>query len=115
MTDRVNQENLNRFIKEIVKAYCYQKVLWDGTVSEHYDKKKARFSFNALKDISGFNWTKGYDPNDTVEKKGWHGAYNKDGYRVKYSYASRRDLIWLNKNIGGNIQPDGKFSNHSKA
>ena len=31
----VNQENLNRFIKEIVKAYCYQKVLWEymGTTS----------------------------------------------------------------------------------
>ena len=145
----VNQENLNRFIKEIVKAYCYQKVLWeymgttssftcisklameqdgfvyedylpvsykrdaaqkeaekikrenkvsiyaytDGTVSEHYDKKKARFSFNALKDTSGFNWTKGYDPNDTVEKKGWHGAYNKDGYWVKVNESEHTQEI----------------------
>ena len=145
----VNQENLNRFIKEIVKAYCYQKVLWeymgttssftcisklameqdgfvyedylpvsykrdaaqkaaekikrenkvpiyaytDGTVSEHYDKKKARFSFNALKDTSGFNWTKGYDPNDTVEKKGWHGAYNKDGYWVKVNESEHTEEI----------------------
>ena len=145
----VNQENLNRFIKEIVKAYCYQKVLWeymgttssftcisklameqdgfvyedylpvsykrdvaqkeaekikrenkvpiyaytDGTVSEHYDKKKARFSFNTLKDTSGFNWTKGYDPNDTVEKKGWHGAYNKDGYWVKVNESEHTEEI----------------------
>ena len=145
----VNQENLNRFIKEIVKAYCYQKVLWeymgttssftcistlameqdgfvyedylpisykrdaaqkaaekikrenkvpiyaytDGTVSEHYDKKKARFSFNALKDTSGFNWTKGYDPNDTVEKKGWHGAYDKDGYWVKVNESEHTQEI----------------------
>ena len=145
----VNQENLNRFIKEIVKAYCYQKVLWeymgttssftcisklameqdgfvyedylpvsykrdaaqkeaekikrenkvplyaytDGTVSEHYDKKKARFSFNALKDTSGFNWTKGYDPNDTVEKKGWHGAYDKDGYWVKVNESEHTEEI----------------------
>ena len=145
----VNQENLNRFIKEIVKAYCYQKVLWeymgttssftcisklameqdgfvyedylpvsykrdaaqkeaekikrenkvpiyaytDGTVSEHYDKKKARFSFNALKDTSGFNWTKGYDPNDTVEKKGWHGAYNKDGYWVKVNESEHTEEL----------------------
>jgi len=145
----VNQENLNRFIKEIIKAYCYQKVLWeymgttssftcisklameqdgfvyedylpvsykrdaaqkeaekikrenkvplyaytDGTVSEHYDKKKARFSFNALKDTSGFNWTKGYDPNDTVEKKGWHGAYDKDGYWVKVNESEHTEEI----------------------
>ena len=145
----VNQENLNRFIKEIVKAYCYQKVLWeymgttssftcisklameqdgfvyedylpvsykrdvaqkeaekikrenkvpiyaytDGTVSEHYDKKKARFSFNAHKDTSGYNWTKGYDPNDTVEKKGWHGAYNKDGYWVKVNESEHTQEI----------------------
>ena len=145
----VNQENLNRFIKEIIKAYCYQKVLWeymgttssftcisklameqdgfvyedylpvsykrdaaqkaaekikrenkvplyaytDGTVSEHYDKKKARFSFNALKDTSGFNWTKGYDPNDTVEKKGWHGAYNKDGYWVKVNESEHTEEL----------------------
>jgi len=145
----VNQENLNRFIKEIIKAYCYQKVLWeymgttssftcisklameqdgfvyedylpvsykrdaaqkaaekikrenkvpiyaytDGTVSEHYDKKKARFSFNTLKDTSGFNWTKGYDPNDTVEKKGWHGAYDKDGYWVKVNESEHTEEI----------------------
>ena len=145
----VNQENLNRFIKEIIKAYCYQKVLWeymgttssftcisklameqdgfvyedylpvsykrdvaqkaaekikrenkvpiyaytDGTVSEHYDKNKARFSFNALKDTSGFNWTKGYDPNDTVEKKGWHGAYDKDGYWVKVNESEHTQEI----------------------
>ena len=145
----VNQENLNRFIKEIIKAYCYQKVLWeymgttssftcisklameqdgfvyedylpvsykrdaaqkeaekikrenkvplyaytDGTVSEHYDKKKARFSFNALKDTSGFNWTKGYDPNDTVEKKGWHGAYDKDGYWVKVNESEHTEEL----------------------
>ena len=72
-----------------VPIYAYT----DGTVSEHYDKKKARFSFNALKDTSGFNWTKGYDPNDTVEKKGWHGAYDKDGYWVKVNESEHTQEI----------------------
>ena len=151
----VNQENLNRFIKEIVKAYCYQKVLWeymgttssftcistlameqdgfvyedylpvsykrdaaqkeaekikrenkvplyayaDGTISKHYDKNKARFRFDTLKDTSGFNWHKGYDPNDTIEKKDWHGAFDKDGIWVKVNESEKT------KEIGSITQP----------
>jgi len=151
----INQTQLNNFIKEIVKAYCYQKVLWeymgttssfscistlameqdgfvyedylpvsykrdvaqkeaekikrenkvplyayaDGTISEHYDKNKARFRFDTLKDTSGFNWHKGYDPNDTIEKKDWHGAFDKDGIWVKVNESEKT------KEIGSITQP----------
>ena len=151
----INQTQLNNFIKEIVKAYCYQKVLWeymgttssfscistlameqdgfvyedylpvsykrdvaqkeaekikrenkvplyayaDGTISEHYDKNKARFRFDTLKDTSGFNWHKSYDPNDTIEKKDWHGAFDKDGIWVKVNESEKT------KEIGSITQP----------
>jgi hypothetical protein len=56
----------------------------DGTVSQTYDKAKAKLRFDTLQDKSGFDWSrKGYDPNYEVQKDGWHGAFDKDGSWVR--------------------------------
>lgn len=103
------EANANRFIKDIVKAHCYQKVLWeymgttslmtdiskdkmkaDGFVYTDYlpselkqkeisrQKKSITRNFSKLNDNSGFNWNKGYDPNDVVIKKGWAGSFDEN-------------------------------------
>lgn len=136
----LDAETLDQFEKNIVKAYCYQRVLWtymgttgtftqitkaemqrtglkyenylpasykkehppkkplegklgentvpiymygDGTISADYHEDKAKIQFDALKDGSGFSWTKGYDPNDSVKKDGWFGAFDETGTWTK--------------------------------
>ena len=109
------EANLNRFIKDVLKAHGYQKVLWEymGTTgmmteisksamkADGYDyekylpvslkekeaaKKAIRLNrnFNRLKDDSGFDWSKGYDPNDTIEKKGWFSDYDENGIWTRF-------------------------------
>lgn len=134
--DIIDEIAFNRFIKNIIKGYCYQKVLWqymgttgsyteisksdmsaqgqkyenylpleftnthprkktlketasdntvpiylysDGTVSNQYDKEKARYRHDALSDKSGMNWNKSYDPNDMIIKNNWYGNFNTAG------------------------------------
>ena len=93
----LQEEKLNHFIKEVLKAHAYQKILWEymGTTGlmtdiskeclkkegKSYENllpaalrekerqkqaKRLKFDFNKLKDNSGFDWSKGYDPNSTV-------------------------------------------------
>ena len=138
--DSVDEKALDSFIKEIIKAHCYQKVLWtymgttesftqitkmemrnqglsydkylpesykktapqkkplgkkidvnavpiyaysDGSASQTYDPDRARVRFDALGDASGIDWKKGYDPNASVSKDGWHGAFDDTGTWVK--------------------------------
>lgn len=109
------EENLNRFIKDVLKAHGYQKVLWeymgttgmmteisksamkaDGFNYENYlpaglkEKEAAKNAirlnrnFNRLKDDSGFDWSRGYDPNDTIEKKGWFSDYDENGVWTRF-------------------------------
>lgn len=110
------EENLNKFIKNILKAHGYQKILWEymGTTSlmteisksametdgfkyENYlpvvlkekntqeNKTKINRNFNRLGDDSGFDWSKSYDPNYTVEKKGWFSDYDENGVWTRFS------------------------------
>ena len=103
------EANANRFIKDIVKAHCYQKVLWEymGTTSLMTDISKDKMkadgfaytdylpselkqkeisrqkntitrNFSKLNDNSGFNWNKGYDPNDVIVKNGWAGSFDEN-------------------------------------
>lgn len=103
------EANLNRFIKDVLKAHGYQKILWEymgttGLMTEvsksamendgfSYDKflpvtlqqkekekksNKITRNFNKLKDESGFNWNQSYDPNYSVTKKGWTGAFDNE-------------------------------------
>jgi hypothetical protein len=58
-----------------------------------YDKEKAKIRFDALQDKSGFNWKKGYDPNDTIQKDGWYGAFNAEGVWEK---------VKVNEQLSGN-------------
>ncbi len=138
--DSVDEKALDSFIKEIIKAHCYQKVLWtymgttesfthitkiemrnqglsyekylpesykkellpkqplgkkldtntvpiyaysDGGASQTYDPDRARVRFDALGDSSGIDWKKGYDPNNSVSKDGWHGTFDDSGTWVK--------------------------------
>lgn len=109
------EANLNRFIKDVLKAHGYQKVLWeymgttgmmteisksamkiDGFNYENYlpaglkekeaakGKIKLNRNFNRLQDDSGFDWSRGYDPNDTIEKKGWFSDYDENGVWTRY-------------------------------
>ena len=49
----------------------------DGTVSQKYDREKAKARFDTLKDKSGFDWSrKGWDPNYEVTKNNWYGCFN---------------------------------------
>lgn len=110
------EANLNRFIKDVLKAHGYQKILWeymgttgmmteiskaamqeDGFNYENYlpvelrEKEASRKTFklnrnfNRLKDDSGFDWGKGYDPNDTIKKNGWYSDYDKNGVWTRYT------------------------------
>lgn len=146
----LEEKALDLFLKNIIKAHCYQKVLWeymgttgnftqitktemmkegkdyseylplsykksrpqkkpleeltnentvplyvysDGSISSEYDRRKARFSFNTLEDTSGFNWNKGYDPNDEIQKHDWTGTWDEDGTWVKLNKKNRKTEI----------------------
>lgn len=109
------ESNLNRFIKDVLKAHGYQKVLWeymgttglmteisksamalDGYKFENYlpaklkeketikEKNKLNRNFNRLGDDSGFDWSRGYDPNYSVEKKGWFSDYDENGIWTRF-------------------------------
>ncbi len=117
------EENLNRFIKDVLKAHGYQKVLWeymgttgmmteisksamkaDGFNYENYlpaglkEKEAAKNAirlnrnFNRLKDDSGFDWSKGYDPNDTIEKKGWFSDYDENGVWTLFTLDDKSEI-----------------------
>lgn len=119
----LQEEKLNHFIKEVLKAHAFQKILWEymGTtglmtdISKECLKKEGKsyenllpaalrekerqkqamrlkFDFNKLKDNSGFDWSKGYDPNSTVEKNGWYGSYDKDGVWTYYKTDGEENL-----------------------
>ncbi|MBR0099542.1 MAG: hypothetical protein IJP90_07470, partial [Treponema sp.] len=61
---------------DAVPIYIYP----DGSVSGEYNPEKSKFRLDALRDKSGFDWTrKGWDPNYEVHKEGWHGEYDETG------------------------------------
>ena len=61
---------------DAVPIYIYS----DGSVSGEYNPEKSKFRLDALRDKSGFDWTrKGWDPNYEVHKEGWHGEYDETG------------------------------------
>ena len=128
------EENLNKFIKNILKAHGYQKILWEymgttGLMTEisksamesdgykyenfipaslrevEFNKKKLRLSrnFNRLNDDSGFDWNKGYDPNYSIEKKGWFSDYDENGVWTRFSTSME------NKFSESNINQEKKF------
>jgi len=127
---QLNESSLNKFLKDIVKNHCYQKVLWeymgttglmteisksamaqDGFVYENFlpleirnkaiSKKNDKIcrNFNKLKDDSGFDWGKGYDPNDTL-KKNWKGYFDSNGYWTRFDNTSenKSNLLALSSN-----------------
>ncbi|MCQ2584706.1 MAG: hypothetical protein MJ185_03875 [Treponema sp.] len=125
------EENLNRFIKDVLKAHCYQKILWEymgttGLMTDiskekmiedgfHYvnylpvqikekelekTKNKITRNFNKLKDESGFNWKKGYDPNDTIKKNGWFGAFDENNV---WTYYKTNDVRNINRNRNSKV------------
>ncbi|MDR0312031.1 MAG: hypothetical protein LBI14_00375 [Treponema sp.] len=61
----------------------------NGTVGKEYNPEKARLAFNRLEDKSGIDWKTGYDPNGSIKKDGWHGAYNHNGIWAKVEDAKR--------------------------
>ena len=47
-------------------------------MSNEYNPEKSKCRLDALRDKSGFDWTrKGWDPNYEVQKDGWHGEYDE--------------------------------------
>ena len=62
--------------QDAVPIYIYP----DGSVSGEYNPEKSKFRLDALRDKSGFDWTrKGWNPNYEVHKEGWHGEYDETG------------------------------------
>jgi len=55
----------------------------DGKASSEYDHERAKLRFDRLECSSGLDWEKGYDPNGSVKKDGWHGTYDHTGTWVK--------------------------------
>lgn len=105
----LSEAKLGRFIKDVVKAHGFQRILWEymgttGLMTEisrdkmredgfryidylpvpmreaESERQKNRITrnFMRLADDSGFDWSKGYDPNYTVSKKGWSAGYDEN-------------------------------------
>ena len=105
----LSEARLGRFIKDVIKAHGFQRILWEymGTTGlmteisrdkmredgfEYIDylpipmreaeserqKNSITRNFMRLADDSGFDWSKGYDPNYTVNKKGWRAGYDEE-------------------------------------
>ncbi|MCP4133346.1 MAG: hypothetical protein GY754_20430 [bacterium] len=65
----------------------------DGTTSDSFIKEKAPFSMDKLNDKSGFNWDKGYAPDNTVNKKGWIAGFNNDNEWERMAVADKPSVI----------------------
>lgn len=105
----LSEARLGRFIKDVIKAHGFQRVLWEymgttGLMTEisrdkmkedgfryadylpatmreaeiERQKNSITRNFMRLADDSGFDWSKGYDPNYTVDKKGWRAGYDEN-------------------------------------
>lgn len=105
----LSEARLGRFIKDVVKAHGFQRILWEymgttGLITEisrdkmredgfryidylpvsmkeaesEREKNSITRNFMRLADDSGFDWSKGYDPNYTVSKKGWRAGYDEN-------------------------------------
>lgn len=105
----LSEARLGRFIKDVVKAHGFQRILWEymgttGLMTEisrdkmredgfryidylpvsmkeaesEREKNSITRNFMRLADDSGFDWSKGYDPNYTVSKKGWRSGYDEN-------------------------------------
>ena len=105
----LSEARLGRFIKDVVKAHGFQRILWEymgttGLMTEisrdkmredgfryidylpvsmkeaesEREKNSITWNFMRLADDSGFDWSKGYDPNYTVSKKGWRAGYDEN-------------------------------------
>lgn len=105
----LSEARLGRFIKDVVKAHGFQRILWEymgttGLMTEisrdkmredgfryidylpvsmkeaesEREKNSITRNFMRLADDSGFDWSKGYDPNYTVSKKGWRAGYDEN-------------------------------------
>ena len=105
----LSESRLGRFIKDVVKAHGFQRILWEymgttGLMTEisrdkmredgfryidylpvlmkeaesEREKNSITWNFMRLADDSGFDWSKGYDPNYTVSKKGWRAGYDEN-------------------------------------
>ena len=105
----LSEARLGRFIKDVVKAHGFQRILWEymgttGLMTEisrdkmredgfryadylpvpmreaerEREKNSITRNFMRLADDSGFDWSKGYDPNYTVSKKGWSAGYDEN-------------------------------------
>ena len=105
----LSEARLGRFIKDVIKAHGFQRILWEymgttGLMTEisrdkmredgfryidylpvpmreaesERQKSSITRNFMRLADDSGFDWSKGYDPNYTVNKKGWRAGYDEN-------------------------------------
>jgi len=55
----------------------------DGTISKEYFPEKTKIQFDRLKGKSGIDFSKGWNPNSSVKKDGWYGAWDHSGTWVK--------------------------------
>ncbi|WP_440557095.1 hypothetical protein, partial [Treponema succinifaciens] len=112
----LSEARLGRFIKDVVKAHGFQRILWEymgttGLMTEisrdkmredgfryidylpvpmreaerEREKNSITRNFMRLEDDSGFDWSKGYDPNYTVSKKGWRAGYDENHVWTYYA------------------------------
>ncbi len=64
-------------------AYIYQ----DGSVSESVLPSRMKVRFDVCGDSSGFDWKRGYSPDNKVDKREWVSGFNKEGVWEKVNTA----------------------------
>lgn len=69
-----------------VDGFKYENYLPAGLKEKELVKEKTKLNrnFNRLRDDSGFDWSRGYDPNYNVEKKGWFSDYDENGVWTRF-------------------------------
>ena len=86
------------------KVYIYP----NGNISTKYDSRKAKISFEDLKEKSGLDWAKGYSPDNKVEKNGWTAGFNSKGIWEKVKLSEEESKLILNKSASPTVIFTGK-------
>ncbi|MBN1699176.1 MAG: hypothetical protein JW881_16775 [Spirochaetales bacterium] len=108
--ERRNMKSLNVSQRDpnTYYAYLYQ----DSTVSGDIMAEKLHIRHDVLSDTSGFNWSEGYSPDNTVEKKNWIAGFNEKGIWEKIPVSQTASFVDKSKHTTNAASLFGKTQEH---